>query len=368
MCTRKVEVKIQKPENNNLYWKIPKQLINKWEQNNNGKMLVKCGQCYECKTERARNWTYKIWLESLSHKEKCFITLTYKDDDNGKKQVSKEEIQDFIKKLRKHTKKKIKYFAAGEYGEKRGRPHYHIIILGWQPDDIKKMRRKSNKGKDLYTSKTIKELWGKGIITIQTFNKNEIGYLTLYINNNRFINEKINHQKIWKKKQAINKLQEKYGIVQKYRDKTTQTIKYRKIKKIKDLEPEEHKNYKKEYKETIYKMPMKFEPEFNLFSKGMGFENYIQKEYWKYDLIIDGYTYERPKDYLRKIIENEKQYKDEIIEATVYELLSRKEYAEDNYINTEDYKEMKKIKAEEQQQKTKNFNRIKENKHVESDF
>src|SRR5690554_6820610 len=149
MCTSKFAIWAQQPENikENL-WKYPKMYINPILKGHTVKQLVKCGQCYECKKERARNWVYKIWLEAMEHKEKCFITLTYADDLNGKRQVSKSDLVKFIKRLRKKINKPIKYFAAGEYGEKKGRAHYHIIILGWQPKDLKKIHsRKSKKNK-----------------------------------------------------------------------------------------------------------------------------------------------------------------------------------------------------------------------------
>ncbi|HEX2956327.1 MAG TPA: hypothetical protein VHO70_05830, partial [Chitinispirillaceae bacterium] len=42
----------------------------------------------------------------------------------------------FFKRIRKSIyPKKIRYFACGEYGEKRERPHYHSIIFGLNFDD-----------------------------------------------------------------------------------------------------------------------------------------------------------------------------------------------------------------------------------------
>ena len=164
------------------------------------KMMVKCGKCYECKQERARNWTYKIWLESLSYKENCFITLTYKDNKKGNN-LNKSDLQNFIKRLRKNNKIEFKYFGAGEYGEKKGRAHYHLIILGWQPKDIKNMHgARSNKGNKLYTSKLIHDTWGMGRITIQPFGIDEIGYLTLYLNHNAEIETHINYKEIEERK------------------------------------------------------------------------------------------------------------------------------------------------------------------------
>lgn len=142
MCTQQKIVQIQQPEDMKDTWRLPIQMQQAFLQGKNPRMFVKCGKCWECNSERARNWTYKIWLESLSHKNKCFITLTYRDDKNGTQQVDKKELQNFIKRLRyENPKNNIKYYAAGEYGEKKGRAHYHAVILGWKPNDLKKWRK-----------------------------------------------------------------------------------------------------------------------------------------------------------------------------------------------------------------------------------
>ena len=72
-----------------------------------------------------------------------FITLTY-DDENIKltknkfMTLNKQDIQLFMKRLRKHNKQKLVYYAAGEYGSKTQRPHYHIIIFNAEAETIQK--------------------------------------------------------------------------------------------------------------------------------------------------------------------------------------------------------------------------------------
>ena len=46
------------------------------------------------------------------------------------------DVQKFLKRLRKAYKSKLRYFIAGEYGEQTARPHYHMILYGWQPTDL----------------------------------------------------------------------------------------------------------------------------------------------------------------------------------------------------------------------------------------
>nr|WAE43903.1 MAG: replication initiator protein [Microviridae sp.] len=72
-------------------------------------------------------------LSSWNNKA-SFITLTY-DDEHLPPNASlvKNDLQLFFKRLRKSLepyKRKIKYFASGEYGSTTNRPHYHMIVFG----------------------------------------------------------------------------------------------------------------------------------------------------------------------------------------------------------------------------------------------
>lgn len=65
-----------------------------------------------------------------------FITLTYDTKHvpitrNGFMELKKKDLQLFFKRLRKAQGPalQIKYYAAGEYGTKTKRPHYHIIMF-----------------------------------------------------------------------------------------------------------------------------------------------------------------------------------------------------------------------------------------------
>lgn len=64
-----------------------------------------------------------------------FVTLTYTTDavpisNNGFMTLKKSDFQDFMKRLRKLCPGcNLKYYAAGEYGSQRKRPHYHAIIF-----------------------------------------------------------------------------------------------------------------------------------------------------------------------------------------------------------------------------------------------
>jgi hypothetical protein len=95
-------------------------------------LYVPCGKCIACRIARTREWTVRIMHEMSCHDNAVFATLTYDDDHlPPDRSISKDELQRFIKRLRKELgDRKIRYFACGEYGETTNRPHYHAIIFG----------------------------------------------------------------------------------------------------------------------------------------------------------------------------------------------------------------------------------------------
>lgn len=155
-------------------------------------MLIPCGQCIGCRIRQREDWTTRIELEARDYpkEEVWFITLTYDDDHvpgmivktgeimrkvqytwkPGEKRPSSvqillyEDIQKFIKRLRKAYKGKLRYFVAGEYGEQTARPHYHMILYGWKPTDLENLYKIQHNG--YYTSEWLKGLWGMGQIQI----------------------------------------------------------------------------------------------------------------------------------------------------------------------------------------------------------
>lgn len=128
------------------------------------KMFVPCGRCIACQDQKRNEWVSRMCLHSLSHKHCYFVTLTYgsynlyeyknhpfKDDwlmtkprlssknyNNIPKYMPsllrQEHLTKFLKRLRIQLGFEISYCAAGEYGEKYLRPHFHLII--WSNDVI----------------------------------------------------------------------------------------------------------------------------------------------------------------------------------------------------------------------------------------
>lgn len=143
---------------------------------------VPCGKCLGCRLDKANDWATRATLELKEHKESSFITLTYAKaplNTKGHMTLIKKNVQDFIKRLRKKTSKKLSYILCGEYGPQTHRPHYHAIIFGYFPKDAK-LAGISKTQIEFYSSKELEETWGKGYITIEKANYNSIAYVARY--------------------------------------------------------------------------------------------------------------------------------------------------------------------------------------------
>ena len=139
--------------------------------------FVPCRKCSECKMSRAREWAVRLYSELKTTEKSCFITLTYSDENNPII-LKKSDFQKFIKRLRKDYD--IKYFACGEYGDKKLRPHFHAILFGVNFSDDKIIFSKSKKGYPISISDTLGKYWKLGNHTIQECSFATMIYTSLY--------------------------------------------------------------------------------------------------------------------------------------------------------------------------------------------
>lgn len=150
---------------------------------NFGEMLVPCGRCYLCKVNIAREWAVRLEHESRYYESSCFITLTFDDDHlPDRYSVRKRDVQLYLKRMRKDISPvKIRYFGIGDYGDELYRPHYHLIIFGWEPSlaDLQESSRKS--GRVYYSSGCVSRWWPFGYNTVGTVTGKSCTYVTRYL-------------------------------------------------------------------------------------------------------------------------------------------------------------------------------------------
>lgn len=100
-----------------------------------------------------------MMLEAGLNADNAFVTLTY--SDNNIESLEPKHLQAFLKSFRKIIAPlRVRFYAVGEYGEKHGRPHYHLALFGW-PD----CRQPHKRGYCSCPScKPISQAWGRGFI------------------------------------------------------------------------------------------------------------------------------------------------------------------------------------------------------------
>lgn len=134
---------------------------------------VPCGVCMECLRRKSSGWVFRLLEEAKVSTSVCFLTLTYNDEnlpytEHGEVTLSKRDLQLFMKRLRKRTHNKIKYYACGEYGTKTKRPHYHAIMYNVP-------------NRWLNSGNIISDCWGNGHIYLAPGNELTIRYTAKYI-------------------------------------------------------------------------------------------------------------------------------------------------------------------------------------------
>lgn len=105
-------------------------------------------------------------LEQLKHNSSSFVTLTYNEKEipDGATLYPK-HTQDWLKRLRKSSQVKLRYFLVGEYGENTQRPHYHAALFGMGPE---------------YTE-IIEQTWARGHVYVGDLTKDSAQYIAGYV-------------------------------------------------------------------------------------------------------------------------------------------------------------------------------------------
>lgn len=111
------------------------------------------------------------------HAQSCFVTLTLAEMP-ADYSLNVKLWQDFAKRLRKACGR-FRYFHAGEYGGKFGRPHYHAVLFGVNFPD-RKVRFRNSHGQPVYESAELEELWGHGHVTLGDVEPASARYVAKY--------------------------------------------------------------------------------------------------------------------------------------------------------------------------------------------
>ena len=150
-------------------------------------MDVPCGKCEECQNFHRLEWllrAYYEWQDCVSRGGFClFDTLTYNPQSLEERTkfgipcFSKTDIRLFFKKFRKRMSEggyTFRYLITCEYGEKKHRPHYHLLFFIIPPDNM------SSKYHALRVNDMVKASWTEP-------EKNEDGTFKVKVDSNGLI-------------------------------------------------------------------------------------------------------------------------------------------------------------------------------------
>ncbi|AXL14948.1 replication initiator protein [Microviridae sp.] len=137
-------------------------------------VALPCGKCPICKRRRVNDWAFRLEQEEKVSSSSHFITLTYANQNlnitkNKFSTLSKRDCQLFMKRLRKLSKNKLRYYLAGEYGDITARPHYHLILFNLEDETY------------------INEAWGLGQVHIGQVTGKSMAYTCKYIDKQKRI-------------------------------------------------------------------------------------------------------------------------------------------------------------------------------------
>ncbi len=139
-----------------------------------------CGSCQGCKDHHSRMWAVRCVHEAQMHKQNCFITLTYNDENVPKDgSLCLADWQKFAKRLRREAGP-FRFFHCGEYGADNLRPHYHACIFGL--DFIADRGLWKDDGKfPLFRSPLLDKTWGLGFATVGALSFKSAAYVARYV-------------------------------------------------------------------------------------------------------------------------------------------------------------------------------------------
>lgn len=169
---------------------------------------IPCGQCIGCRLDYSKMWATRCMCEANQWTDNWFITLTYDEENlpipeqiidketgtiytnkygNWQGCLQPKDLQLFIKRLRSFYKRhynhdNIRFYACGEYGSERQRPHYHIICFNLPVPPEKLEHLFNNEDYEpIYKCQEIEQCWGKGLVAIGKVTWSSCAYVARYV-------------------------------------------------------------------------------------------------------------------------------------------------------------------------------------------
>ena len=106
------------------------------EDINSGRIFpMPCGVCDGCRLHKHESLVGRLMAEGESSAAVLSVCLTYRDDEKAE-WLDYDDVKLFLMRLRK-AGYKLRKFAAGEYGTRNGRAHWHLLLFfQWDAENL----------------------------------------------------------------------------------------------------------------------------------------------------------------------------------------------------------------------------------------
>lgn len=153
--------------------------------------VVGCGQCIPCRINKRREWVHRLTLEGSLYTDNAFITLTYDDEhlptvigprlpgDIHRPTLVPLHLTNWLKRFRAAiAPHKIRFYAAGEYGDDTERPHYHIALFNYPSCSWGQTRPRA---RCCAVCDLVRTTWGMGNVYLGTLEDSSMNYVAGYV-------------------------------------------------------------------------------------------------------------------------------------------------------------------------------------------
>lgn len=161
-------------------------------------LAVPCGKCDICRSDNRCEWTTRLAIHAIySDRMPLFVTFTYDNEhipltiDDGETVVRdlgkyplyfptlyRPDMSAFLKAYKRKyglSNQKFQYFGCGEYGDKFGRPHYHLLMFG--DDELYDLYLQDSHAAE----ERVKSVWKYGNVFVCIADWSGIHYVTKYV-------------------------------------------------------------------------------------------------------------------------------------------------------------------------------------------
>lgn len=126
-------------------------------------------------------------LEARCHPTNSFATLTYREEELTWTQdlptLVPSDLRNWLKRFRKAIEpSKLRFYAAGEYGDRLERPHYHVVLFGYAGCRYGKSRYRDGRTLDCCAQcDRLRDTWGLGIVQLEPLTPTLMAYAAGYV-------------------------------------------------------------------------------------------------------------------------------------------------------------------------------------------